>query len=441
MATSGGPVTDADPYPLSHVYPLGSRINERDHLEIGGCDAVELAAAYGTPMYVVAEDDLRARARAFLRGLGTQHPEGDVLFASKAFPCTAVYRVLAEEGLACDVASGGELALALAGGFDPARIYLHGNAKSEAELEFALQAGVGHIVLDSLHDVERLEQVAAKRAATVGSTSDEPAQDVLLRITPNVSGDTHAAISTGQADSKFGFGLDEAPPAIERVAASPHLRLVGLHCHIGSQLLELEPFVHAIAALATLGDFEVYNLGGGLGAAYLETQEPPAIADYVATLCNTARAAFGGGKRLLIEPGRSLVANSTVTLYTVQTVKHNVSTWVAVDGGMSDNLRPMLYGSRYEAALANRMLASGGEICQLAGKHCESGDVIVRDIALAGPVPGDIVVTPATGAYGHALANNYNGVPRPPVVFCSGGDARVVVRRETYEDLMSRDVR
>ena len=430
----------ADPYPLSHVYPLGSRINERDHLEIGGCDMIELAAEFGTPLYVVAEDDLRARARAYVRGLKAQHPDGDVLFASKAFPCTAVYRVLAEEGLACDVASGGELALALAGGFDPARIYLHGNAKSEGELEFALQAGVGHVVLDSLHDVERLEQVAAKRAATVGSPAGERAQDVLLRITPNVSGDTHAAISTGQADSKFGFGLAEAPPAIERVAASPHLRLVGLHCHIGSQLLELEPFKRAIAALATLGEFDVYNLGGGLGAAYVETQEPPSIADYVATLTGAAHAAVGPGKRLLIEPGRSLVANSTVTLYTVQTVKHNVSTWVAVDGGMSDNLRPMLYGSRYEAALANRMLAAGGEICQLAGKHCESGDVIVRDIPLAGPVPGDIVVTPATGAYGHAMANNYNGVPRPPVVFCRAGDARVVVRRETYEDMMSRDV-
>ena len=195
--------------------------------------------------------------------------------------------MLAEEGLACDVASGGELALALRGGFDPARIYLHGNAKSVAELEFALEAGVGHIVLDSLHDVERLERVAAERGAT---------QDVLIRVTPDVSGDTHAAISTGQADSKFGFGLEDAPRAIDHVAGSPHLRLVGLHCHIGSQLLELEPFMRAIAALATLGDFDVYNLGGGLGVAYLETQEPPSIADYVATLVNVAHATFGPGQ-------------------------------------------------------------------------------------------------------------------------------------------------
>ena len=421
----------SDPYPLSHVYPIGSRVNDRGHLEIGGCDAVELAAEFGTPVFVVAEDDLRARARAYSRGLANRNPDCDVLFASKAFPCTAVYRVLAEEGLSCDVASGGELALALRGGFDPARIYLHGNAKSIAELEFAIEVGVGHIVVDSLNDVDRLEQVAAKRAATQG---------VLIRVTPDVTGETHAAISTGQADSKFGFGLGEAPAAIDRIAASPHLKLVGLHCHIGSQLLALEPFVRAITALASLGDFEVYNLGGGLGVAYQEAQEPPSIADYIGTLVTTAQVALGPGKRLLIEPGRSLVANSTVTLYTVETVKRNVSTWVAVDGGMSDNLRPMLYGSHYEAALANRMLATGGEICHLAGKHCESGDVIVRDAHLSSPVPGDLVVTPATGAYGYALANNYNGVPRPPVIFCRDGDARVVVRRETYDDLMSRDV-
>lgn len=418
---------------LSTVFPLGSRLNERGRLEVGGCDTIELAREFGTPAYVVAEDDLRARARAFVQaGRDAGHEDFHVVFASKAFPCTAVYRVLAEEGLSCDVASGGELALALRGGFDPGRIYLHGNAKSIAELEFAIEAGVGHIVVDSLNDVDRLEQVAAKRAATQG---------VLIRVTPDVTGDTHAAISTGQADSKFGFGLGEAPVAIDRIAASPHLNLVGLHCHIGSQLLALEPFVRAITALASLGDFEVYNLGGGLGVAYQEAQEPPSIADYIGTLVTTAQVAFGPGKRLLIEPGRSLVANSTVTLYTVETVKRNVSTWVAVDGGMSDNLRPMLYGSRYEAALANRMLATGGEICHLAGKHCESGDVIVRDAHLQSPAPGDLVVTPATGAYGYALANNYNGVPRPPVIFCRDGDARVVVRRETYDDLMSRDVR
>jgi diaminopimelate decarboxylase len=417
---------------LSHAYPLGSAINAEGHLELGGCDALDLAAQFGTPAYVVVEDDLRARARAFVDGLAQRHGDGDVLFASKAFPCTAVYRLLAEEGLSCDVASGGELALALGGGFDPARIYLHGNAKSREELAEAMAAGVGHIVLDSLDDLDRAEAVAAELGHH---------QEVLLRITPDVRGSTHDAISTGQADSKFGFGMAEAPAAIARAADSTHLRLVGLHCHVGSQLLELEPFRRAVAALADLGEFPLYNLGGGLGVAYSADQEPPSIADYLGTIADAVAHELGPGKRILLEPGRALVANCTVTLYTVQTVKRNVSTWVAVDGGMSDNLRPMLYGSRYEVALAARMARAGqGETCVLAGKHCESGDVIASGVALDDPRPGDVVVTPVTGAYGHAMANNYNGVPRPPVIFVSGGEARVVVRRETYQDLTARDV-
>ncbi len=416
---------------LSHVYPLGTRVNGRGHLEIGGCDVVELARELGTPAYLVAEDDLRARARAFVDALAARHRDHDVLFASKAFPCTAVYRVLAEEGLACDVASGGELHLALRAGFDPARIYLHGNAKSDRELAQALDAGVGHVVLDSFDDFDRLERIAA---------DDDRVQEVLIRVTPGVAGDTHHAISTGQADSKFGFSPAEARLAIERLAAVPHLRLVGLHCHIGSQILELEPFRAAIRSIAELGDFPVYNVGGGLGVAYTAEQQPPRVEDYVDAVVRIVHESLGMDKRLLLEPGRALVANSTVTIYTVQTVKRNVSTWVAVDGGMSDNLRPMLYGSRYEALVADRALAAGTERCHLAGKHCESGDVIVRDVALADPAPGEVIATPVTGAYGYSMANNYNGVPRPPVIFCREGSARVVVRRETYEDLAARDV-
>jgi diaminopimelate decarboxylase len=415
---------------VSHVYPLGTRVNDRGHLEIGGCDVVELAREFGTPAYLVAEDDLRARARSFLGALAARHRDYDVLFASKAFPCTAVYRVLAEDGLACDVASGGELHLALRGGFDPARIYFHGNAKSDAELAYALDAGVGHVVLDSFDEFDRLERIAADR---------DRAQEVLIRVTPGVAGDTHHAISTGQANSKFGFSPDEARLAIERLAGVPHLRLVGLHCHIGSQILDLEPFRAAIRTIAELGDFPVYNVGGGLGVAYTAEQQPPRVEDYVDAVVGVVHDALGEDKRLLLEPGRALVANSTVTIYTVQTIKRNVSTWVAVDGGMSDNLRPMLYGSRYEALIADRPLAAGGDRCHLAGKHCESGDVIVRDVALADPVPGEVIATPVTGAYGYSLANNYNGVPRPPVIFCREGSARVVVRRETYEDLAARD--
>jgi len=413
---------------LSQAYPMGSTIDADGRLQIGGCDAVELAREFGTPAYVVAVDDLRARAQTFVEAFRARTKDFDVLFASKAFPCTAVYRVLAEEGIACDVASGGELALALAGGFDPARIYMHGNAKSEDELRFAREAGVGHIVIDNDDEITRLAQVVG----------DGPPQPVLLRVTPGVRGRTNDKISTGQADSKFGFSLADAPAAIARVRDRAGLELVGLHMHIGSQLLELQPFRDAIEAVASLGDFGTYNLGGGLGVAYTAQQEPPRIADYVAAKVDTVNRVLGPGKRILDEPGRALVANSTVTLYTVQSVKRNVSTWVAVDGGMSDNLRPMLYGSVYEAQIADRF--GGGTPCRLTGKHCESGDVIVRDVELADPRVGDVVVTPATGAYGHAMANNYNGVPRPPVIFVSQGDARVVVRRETYEDLTARDV-
>jgi diaminopimelate decarboxylase len=420
------------------VFPAGTRVNARGRMEIGGCDLVELAREFGTPAYVVAEHDLRGRARDFIGELRRRHGDSDVLFASKAFPCTAVYRVLAEEGLACDVASGGELALALKAGFEARRIYLHGNAKSERELREAVAAGVGHIVLDSFDDFERLERIAAE--LDVGTVGEGRGQEVLIRITPGVVGETHDSISTGQADSKFGFSLDQARQAVARAAATPHLKLVGLHAHIGSQLLDLEPFRAAVRALATVGDFDVYNLGGGLGAPYTDADRAPSVAAYIDTVVDAVHRSLGPDKRLLLEPGRALVANSTVTVYTVQTVKHNVSTWVAVDGGMSDNLRPMLYGAAYDAVIADRPLARGRERCHLAGKHCESGDVIARDLQLPDPVPGDVVVTPATGAYGHALANNYNGVPRAPVIFCREGSARVVVRRENYEDLAARDL-
>jgi diaminopimelate decarboxylase len=416
---------------ISTALPWGSRINRHGHLEVGGCDLLEVAREFGTPAYVVSEEDLRRRARAFLNGLRARSPEAQVLFASKAFPCTPVLRVLREAGLGCDVASGGELAMALAAGFDPEQIVLHGNAKSVPEIHLALQAGVGYVVLDSLHDIDRVERIAASLRVR---------QPVLVRVTPDISGDTHAAISTGQANSKFGLSPPDLSAAVDRLTRSEFLQMMGLHCHIGSQLLDLTPFRRAVEALSRLGEYPVYNLGGGLGAGYLSGHEPPSVEDYLGTLLDGAHSLLGSGVRLLIEPGRALVANSGVTLYTVETVKRNVSTWVAVDGGMSDNLRPMLYGSRYEAFLVDRPQAIGGARCHLVGKHCESGDVIIHGVQLPEPAPGDVVVTPATGAYGYAMANNYNGVPRPPVVFVNDGQARLAVRRETYDDLMSRDV-
>jgi diaminopimelate decarboxylase len=289
--------------------------------------------------------------------------------------------------------------------------------------------------VDNFDELDRLERLIAERAR-VGE-----AQDVLIRVTPDVRGDTHEKISTGQADSKFGFSIADAPAAIARVEGIDGLSLAGLHAHVGSQLLELEPFRCEVAELAKLGEFGVWDLGGGLGVAYTESQPaPPAIEEYVGTLLRAAaeHGMDAPGKRLLIEPGRALCANAGVTLYTVESVKRNVSTWVAVDGGMSDNLRPMLYSAAYEAHVADRF--GGAMPCVLAGKHCESGDVIVREALLDDPRPGDVIVTPATGAYGFAMASNYNGVPRPPVIFCRDGDARVVVRRESFDDLISRDV-
>jgi diaminopimelate decarboxylase len=422
---------------LSDVFPLGSRLNERGRLEIGGCDTIELAREFGTPAYVVAEDDLRSRARAFVQaGADAGHGDFHVVFASKAFPCTAVLALFAQEGLWCDVASGGELHLALNAGFPAERLVLHGNAKSEGELSTALECGVGLIVLDNFDEIDRLARLLGQ-----GSAGGAGAQ-VLIRVTPDVRGETHEKISTGQADSKFGFSIARAAEAIARVQQVDGLALQGLHAHIGSQLLQLDPFRAEIAELARLGEFPVWDLGGGLGVRYTAEQpSPPPVEEYVQTIVRAAAEHGMGapGKRLFIEPGRSLSANAGVTLYSVESVKQNVSRWVAVDGGMSDNLRPMLYGAPYEAHVADRF--GGDTRCELAGKHCESGDVLIREALLDDPRQGDVIVTPATGAYGYAMANNYNGVPRAPVIFCRDGDARAVVRRETFDDLTARDVR
>jgi diaminopimelate decarboxylase len=404
---------------VSHVYPLGSRLNERGRLEVGGCDVVELAAEFGTPAYVYAEDDMRARARAFVEAFRARTERFEVIYASKAFPCTAAYRLFAEEGLSADVASGGELHLALAAGMDPKRLYMHGNNKSPAELDYAIESGIGHIVVDSFDEIERLRGRS---------------QRVMVRVTPGIKPSTHSYIQTGQVDSKFGFPVDEVPRAVEACEAAG-LELCGLHAHIGSQILDVEVFEKLGEVLAAMGDYPLLNLGGGLGIAYTADESAPSIEDYVDALLRHTP----DDVTVLCEPGRALVGNAGVTIYTVGTVKRipEVRTYVAVDGGMSDNLRPMLYGARYEAEIADRF--GGSEICTVAGMHCESGDVLVRDVPLNDPRVGDILVIPATGAYAHAMANNYNAVPRPPVIFCRDGDARVVVRRETYDDLTLRD--
>jgi diaminopimelate decarboxylase len=411
---------------LFDVLPATAATGGDGRLTIGGCALADLAREFGTPAFVVDEDGLRATAREYLDAFGRRHAATDVHFASKALPCAPVTRILAEEGLGCDVASAGELAIALAAGFDPEHILLHGNAKSDRDIGDALAAGVGIVVIDGPDDVDRLERFAPER------------QRVLLRVNPAVPGATHAAMDTGSPEAKFGVALDDAPALLERIAAAPGLALAGLHVHIGSQLLDLDGFGRAAEAIARLGSFPVYDLGGGLGIAYRPQDDAPSVADYADATVRALHTHLDPGAQLIVEPGRSVVGRSMVTLYSVVTVKRGALTHVAVDGGMGDNLEPMLYGQRFAPFVLDT--DRPGETCELVGHHCESGDVLERGVELATPRVGDHVVVPVTGAYCYSLANNYNGARRPPVVICRDGDARLAVRRETMDDLLARSV-
>jgi diaminopimelate decarboxylase len=410
---------------LLSIFPEHSSISPDGELLIGGVGVTELAERFGTPAYIVDEEGLRAQARRLRDGLAARHPDSDVVFASKSFPCLAVYKLLAAEGLAIDIAGAGELVMALAAGVDPARIIQHGNAKTTAELKLAHQAGVAIVVVDNFDDIDRLEQLATRP------------QRVLIRIIPGISPETHESQSTGGDDSKFGLPLDQAREAIARIRASDRLRLDGLHLHIGSQILDTEPFARAVEAVSELGTFDVYDIGGGLGVRYTYEDNAPTVEQYLDTIAEAARAYLPAGSRLIIEPGRSMVARSCVTLYRVTTVKRTGRTFVAVDGGMADNLDAALTGQPFEAVLATRMTTPPDEVVDLVGRQCESGDRLVAGLGLPAPVVGDLVVTPVTGAYTYTLANNYNGALRPPVVFCRDGQARLVAERETHEHVLA----
>jgi diaminopimelate decarboxylase len=426
--------------PLGPHLPRGSHVDESGHLVMSGCDVVELAREFGTPAYVYAENDINSRAAEYLSAFAARTDNFEVIFASKAAPIGAIFKLVAEAGLSVDVASAGELHAALLAGTSPQRIYLHGNNKTETDLRLAIESSVGHIVCDSFDEIERLDGML-----------DRP-QQVMIRVTPGIKANTHSYIQTGQLDSKFGFGLDDglAARGIEAIRESSNLQLAGLHAHIGSQIFELEPYVKTIEALGRLADdaglshdeLKLLNVGGGLGIAYEPGDAPPSIESYVDVKVTGVERVFDPAPRILVEPGRSLVGNAGITLYEVGTVKEipGVRTYVAVDGGMSDNLRPMLYDARYDALVANRAMDPPDTRVTIAGMHCESSDIIVRDVEMATPRVGDVLATPATGAYGHAMANNYNGMPRPPVIFVRDGEARVVVRRETLDDLVARDV-
>jgi len=419
---------NADPdRDLLPLFPEHSSVRPDGELAIGGVGVRDLAERFGTPVYIVDEAGVQDQAARFKDGLAARHPDSEVVFASKSLPCLAVYKLFAAAGLSIDVAGAGELVMALAAGVSPERMYLHGNAKTTAELTMAHQAGVATVVVDNFDDIDRLEQLA---------TPTRP-QRVLIRIIPGVAPETHESQSTGGADSKFGLPLDQARQAIARIRASDKLRLDGLHLHIGSQILDTEPFARAVEAASVLGEFPVYDVGGGLGVRYTLKDEAPTVEQYLDTIAGAASAYLPAGAKLVIEPGRSLVASSCVTLYRVTTVKHTGRTFVAVDGGMADNLDAALTGQGFEAALATRMTAQPDEITQLVGRQCESGDLLVGGLPLPAPRVGDLIAMPVTGAYTYTLANNYNGALKPPIVFVRDGQARLAAERETHEHVLA----
>jgi diaminopimelate decarboxylase len=417
------------------LLPDTAAIGDDGWLAIGGCSVRDLAAEFGTPLFVYDEEHIRNRCREAVAAFG----HGRAVYASKAFLCKAMARLAYDEGMRLDVATGGELHIALAAGVPAGACVLHGNNKSVAELRQAITAGVGHVVVDSFDEMDRLD---ALHAEGVG-----PTPDVLLRITPGVHAHTHEFIATGQDDSKFGFNLGngDATRAVERAQASSSMRLVGLHCHIGSNVFAASSFGKAAEVMATfaapLGLPELV-LGGGLGVAYVETEEAPTITQWGSVL-RDACDALGVRSSVSVEPGRSIVASAAITVYEVGTIKHipGVRTYVSVDGGMSDNPRPVLYGSGYEAFVPRDPFAERPMSARLVGKHCESGDVLLFEARLPADLRvGDLLATPVTGAYGRSMGSNYNAITRPPVVFAKDGDARVVIRRETFDDLLATDV-
>ncbi|MGY0433341.1 diaminopimelate decarboxylase [Bacillus rugosus] len=425
-----------------------SRQNQHGHLEIGGVDALYLAEKYGTPLYVYDVALIRERAKSFKQAFITAGLKAQVAYASKAFSSVAMIQLAEEEGLSLDVVSGGELYTAVAAGFPAERIHFHGNNKSREELRMALEHRIGCIVVDNFYEISLLEDLCQETGHSI---------DVLLRITPGVEAHTHDYITTGQEDSKFGFDLHngQTERAIEQVLQSEHIQLLGVHCHIGSQIFDTAGFVLATEKIfKKLNEWresysfvsKVLNLGGGFGIRYTEDDEPLHATEYVEKIIeavkeNAARYGFNIPE-IWIEPGRSLVGDAGTTLYTVGSQKEvpGVRQYVAVDGGMNDNIRPALYQAKYEAATANRINEAHDKTVSIAGKCCESGDMLIWDIDLPDVKEGDLLAVFCTGAYGYSMANNYNRIPRPAVVFVENGEDHLVVKRETYEDIVKLDL-
>jgi diaminopimelate decarboxylase len=434
--------------PLASVLPVTASISPAERLALGGCDAVELVRRFGSPLYVFDEETLRTQCRAFIQEFRQRLPETKVRYASKAYIGRALAALLKEEGLGLDVVSGGELAIALSVGFPAAEIDFHGNNKSEQELREAVSAGIGHVVVDNFHEVALLDRVAQELGRR---------QPVLLRLSPGVDPHTHGHTTTGILDSKFGFPIQTgaAAEAVGRALHAPGLELRGYHAHLGSPIFELEPFEQASDVMMSFAEQMVerhnfvpleYSPGGGFAVQYLAAHPAPAIAEYAEVVNESLRRACERHHLPLpsisIEPGRSIVGRAGVALYTVGARKEipDLRTYVSVDGGMADNIRPAIYGSEYEAIVANRPLAEAEETVTIAGKYCESGDLLIKDVRLPRLRAGDVIAIPASGAYCLSMASNYNAALKPAIVMVRNGQARLIRRRETYDDLMRTDV-
>lgn len=424
-------------------------VNNSGHLEIGGCDTVALASEFGTPLYVMDEGRIRENMRVYKNAIDTLYGgKGLALYASKAFCAGYIYKIAAQEGFGVDVVSGGELYTALKAGFDPSKIYFHGNNKTDEELQMAVDAGVGRIVVDNAYELQRLDAISRERGVV---------SKIAFRIKPGIEAHTHEFISTGQIDSKFGVALEtnEAFDIVAQAAKLSGVEVVGVHCHIGSQIFDLQPFqLAADVMLEFMREVKEklglviteLNLGGGFGIRYTMDDRPVAYDQYIAAVAEVVKAACAEKGLdmpfMVMEPGRSIVGDAGVTLYTVGAVKEipNIRKYAAVDGGMGDNPRYILYESVYDAVLANRARDKADDVVTICGKCCESGDILIKDAHMPSMRPGDVLAVLSTGAYNYSMASNYNRIPRPPVVMVKDGKAKLIVRRETYEDLMRNDI-
>jgi diaminopimelate decarboxylase len=433
--------------PQAKVFPVSTEINDRDHLVVGGCDLVDLAAEFGTPLYVYDEATLKAQASAFLTAFQGRHSASKVLYASKAFINVSLARTLSAQGLGFDIVSGGELAVLRKAGVPAADVYFHGNNKTPQELRDAVDWGIGQIVIDSFYELEMLNKLSAEAGRK---------QTVLVRVSPSIDPHTHLLTTTGVLDSKFGFPIEtgQAAEAVKLALAAENLDLKGIHFHLGSPIFELEPYEEAIgrvlgfaSEMREIGlDMQEFSPGGGYAIAYTDADEPPPPSAYAEAIVNALKAGCAQYNlpepTLIIEPGRSITGPAGVAVYTVGAIKDvpGVRTFVSVDGGMGDNIRPALYGSQYVAVTADRATVAPDSTVTIAGKYCESGDILVKDAHIATVQAGNIIAIPASGAYNASMASTYNANGRPAFVMVADGKATLIRRRETYEDLMSQDV-